>query len=87
VTQFDWDPPKAEINRRKHKVPFSEAQTVVDDDPMADVDERHGDEPRFRLIGYSRRGRLLVVIVSADDRVISARRATKHERDEYARRR
>jgi uncharacterized protein len=29
---FEWDQGKAERNLRKHKVPFSEATTVFDDD-------------------------------------------------------
>jgi hypothetical protein len=46
------------------------------------------DEPRFITVGRSSMGRLLVVVTSdggPGPRIISARRATKRERDAYAR--
>ena len=50
-------------------------------------DELHsGDEPRFKSLGYSDLGRILVVVTSDDGvqpRIISARRASKRERHAY----
>jgi len=51
---------------------------------------RRLSEPRIRTIGYSPMGQVIVVITSTGGpkpRIISARRATKRERDEYAGRR
>jgi uncharacterized protein len=82
---YDWDEVKAEANVRQHAVSFGEAETVVDDMLSLWVaDVAHSDvEARLRIVGWSAKGRLLVVIVSASGsrpRIISARRATKRER-------
>jgi len=83
--QFEWDPQKAELNRRKHGISFVEAATVFSD-PLAITfdDEPHSaDEERFITIGHSSRGELLVISHTQRGtalRVISARRATAHER-------
>ena len=83
--EFEWDRQKAELNRSKHGVSFVEAATVFSD-PLAVTfdDERHSaDEERYITIGNSSRGRLLVVSHTQREtalRIISARRATPHER-------
>ncbi len=80
------DPAKAAANRRKHGVTFAEAATAVDD-PLARerADDEHAD--RWVLIGRSDRGQLLYVVYEivtpALGRIISARRATPHERKSY----
>ncbi len=86
--QFEWDPAKAAMNRAKHGVTFEEAQTVFFN-PLAVIfeDEAHaGDEPREILIGHSARQRLLLVCFierGRHIRLLSARRATRKERNEY----
>jgi uncharacterized DUF497 family protein len=83
---FTWDPKKAESNLRKHGVSFLEAVTVFAD-PLALVieDAQYGN--RAVLVGQSERLRLLVtVFVELNEdwiRIISARRATSHERRRY----
>jgi uncharacterized DUF497 family protein len=84
--RFTWDPRKAASNLRKHGVSFTEAATAFEDDLGAYYpDTLHPD--RFVLIGYSRRHRLLYVVhaeVRQDViRIISARRATSHEKAHY----
>ena len=84
--RFIWDPAKASRNRSKHGVTFEEAETAFDDKLGAYYpDALH--EARFVLIGYSRVHRLLYVVhaeVGADRiRIISARKATKHEKKHY----
>ncbi|MBZ0136358.1 MAG: BrnT family toxin [Planctomycetes bacterium] len=83
--EFDWDPRKSESNLRKHRVTFEEAMEVFKD-PLSltipDVD----DEERWITIGRSLKDRILVVVFTeATDtiRIISARRATKHEQNAY----
>jgi len=84
--QFTWDPKKAESNLKKHGVSFNEAVTVFAD-PLALVIEDPLYGERAILIGQSERQRLLftVFVELAEDwvRIISARRATSHERRRY----
>ncbi len=84
--RFEWDPKKAAANLRKHGVSFDEARTAFDDELGAYYpDTLHAD--RFILIGYSKPRRLLYVVyaeVKLDAiRIISARKATKHEKAHY----
>jgi len=92
VGTYDWDPDKAEVTRRRRGITFDEAEAVVlDPASVTRFDFAHSaDEPRFITVGLSTRGRVLVVITSERGprpRIISARRATKRERDAYLRRR
>jgi uncharacterized DUF497 family protein len=86
--RFEWDARKAAGNRAKHKVSFEEAVTVFGD-PLGRItdDPRHSaDEERFVLFGQSDRHRLLVVLFTERGeaaRLISARKATRHERRKY----
>jgi len=87
--QFEWDGQKAKDNRRKHKVSFDEATTVLADPLSATIrDPLHSGsgEERFVTMGLSARGNLLVVVhLDWDEivRIISARRATRSERRKY----
>lgn len=91
--EFDWDPAKAESNRRKHGVAFEEAMGVFAD-PLAlsRPDEEAGQgEERWVTIGRNRASNLLLVVhtwieLSADwtaIRIISARRPTRREARQY----
>lgn len=83
---FEWDRKKARANLAKHGVSFDEAATAFDDSLGAYYPDRL-HEARFILIGYSRRHRLLYVVHAEVDiaaiRIISARKATKHEKTHY----
>jgi len=83
---FTWDPRKAAANVRKHGVSFDEAATVFGD-PLALAIEDAIDPGRTLLIGMSERQRILLTVyteIEADTiRIISARRATSHERKHY----
>ena len=86
--KFEWHEAKAEANLRNHGVSFQLASTVFRD-PFAveRVDDRedYGEE-RFILIGMAH-GRVLLVVIYTERsdriRIISARRATVHEHDDY----
>lgn len=88
--RFVWDPQKAVVNLRKHEVSFEEAETVFYDDNaelLADP-EHSNEEDRFVLLGLSARARLLIVCHCYREqesviRIISARKATKRERQFY----
>ena len=87
---FVWDGTKDELNLKKHRIPFEEAQTVFSD-PNARMifdPEHSGDEDRFILLGISSGLRLIVVChcYIEDDmiiRIISARKANKNEQKQY----
>lgn len=87
--RFEWDPNKAEINLRRHKVSFEEAvEAFFDPEAVDDFDPDHSEqETRYNLIGLSSR-RLLFVVYTEEAaeviRLISARKAEKKHRRIYA---
>lgn len=89
---FEWDKSKATINLKKHGVSFEEAKSAFSDERaklIADPDHSE-DEDRFILLGYSSSMRLLVVChcYRTDEsviRIISARKASRHEAASYRR--
>jgi len=88
--RFEWDPEKELSNRKKHGVPFEEAQTVFFDENARIIsDPDHSEhEERFLILGMSMTHRHLVVCHccrEADSviRLISARQATRNERALY----
>ena len=85
---FEWDPGKASSNLYKHHVSFEEAATVFKDLLSITVlDPDHSvDEERYITVGMSTHGRLLLVAHPENQehiRIISARRLTPRERQEY----
>ena len=86
--KFEWDEAKAATNFGKHRVSFEEAASVFED-PLAytfDDPDHSAGERRMLTFGYSRAGHLLAVVHAERGRsirVISARRATRHERGIY----
>ncbi len=86
--RFEWDESKAALNWRKHRVSFEEASSVFND-PLAYtfLDPDHlMEEQRLLTFGHSHAGRVLAVAHAErgrNIRIISARRATRHERVIY----
>jgi uncharacterized protein len=84
---FEWDEAKAAENYAKHGVSF-ETATKVFRDPFGverlDDREDYGEE-RFVLIGVAEEIVLTIVYTERNDRIriISARRATRREQDDY----
>ena len=88
---FFWDERKDGLNRRKHGIGFDEASSVfaderavLFDDPLHSV-----EEDSFLLLGMSGLARACVVCHDCSDtediiRIISARKATKKEKERYA---
>jgi uncharacterized DUF497 family protein len=89
---FSWDPDKALQNERKHGITFEEAATVFDDCLaviLPDPDDNTGED-RWIAIGLTNTRILALVAHLHTDgegraiiRIISARRATSHERRKY----
>jgi uncharacterized DUF497 family protein len=85
--KFQFDPAKAKSNLRKHKVSFADAEGVFYD-PLAihQIDPDSVDEERWIAVGMSSTNKILVVSYTLRDdeiRLISARRATRHEVKDY----
>jgi uncharacterized protein len=88
--RFEWDPRKARQNLKKHGVSFDEAVTAFYDTLSATFDDpdHSAEEQRYVTIGFSSKGRLLIVAHAErgeNTRVISARPATAHERKKHER--
>ena len=87
--QFEWDPDKAAINWKRHRVSFEEAvEAFFDPQAVDDFDPEHSrEESRFNLIGLSSRRLLFVIYAEVRKeviRLISARKAEKKHRSIYA---
>ena len=85
---FEWDSAKATANVRKHGVSFEEAVSALRDDLAATARdlEHSAAELRFITFGVSAYGRLLAVSHTERGnkiRIISARLATRTEREIY----
>ena len=85
---FEWNPDKAARNLRKHGVSFTEAATVFGDPLSATYhDPDHSiAEHRYITVGTSQSGRVLIVAHTdrgENVRIISARKITRREREQY----
>jgi hypothetical protein len=85
--EFEWDDAKAKTNLNSHGVSFSLAKSVFRDVFAVEfVDDREDGEERFVTIGMAD-GEVLLSVVYTERaeriRIISARRATQNEQDEY----
>ena len=90
---FHWDPKKATANVRKHQISFERAATIFRDPHLLSIpDEEHSEaEERWITMGLDENGILLVLVHtfektvanSARIRIISARKATKKETNNY----
>jgi len=87
--EFEWDDAKATENYARHGVSFELAKKVFND-PFAveRIDDRrdYGEE-RYIIIGLADREILFVAYTEREERIrlISARRATRYEQDDYFR--
>lgn len=90
-SQFEWDNEKAETNRAKHGVSFEAARSalVADDKAIEEPDDRHEE---LRINSIVRLGSVCLTVCwtmregDGVTRIISARRASRQERNRYANR-
>ena len=89
--RFEWDPGKAASNLRKHGVSFEDGRDVFYDQHglLLDDPDHSAVEERFILLGLSASAGMLVVVHCYRRhrdviRLISARRASRRERERYA---
>jgi uncharacterized protein len=88
---YEWDPDKAAANLRRHGVDFADAVGVFEDEyALRREDPDAQGEQRFVITGIDFLGRVVVVVYTYRGeyiRPISARRATRREREHYGRER
>ena len=92
MIRFEWHEAKNRNNRKKHGIDFETAQLVFDDPHCVSFIERVNDgEERWHAIGSIENIIVIVVVHTYREegldeviRIISARRATRHERNLYA---
>ena len=90
---FEWDPEKAKINWKKHKVRFEHSATVFRDPKALTLydDEHSENEDRWVTLGLASTGVLMVVHHTFNQlsdgnvniRIISSRKAIKREKQQY----
>ena len=88
---YQWDSEKADLNNKKHGIDFADAVGVFEDEWALTIkQEIVENEQRHASVGTDFTGRIIVVVYTyrGDDiRLISARPATKAERNVYEQRR
>jgi uncharacterized DUF497 family protein len=84
---FEWDEDKNRANIQKHKIDFADIPAIFSGPMLVELDDRedYGEE-RWIGIGFLRD--IVVVVVFTERRkdtirIISARKAGKHERKRY----
>ena len=87
---FQWDDRKAMVNIVKIGIDFADVIGVFDDeDALWQLDE-HSQEERHLILGLDLKGRVVVVVFTFRGqmiRLISARKASRHEQYQYEKRR
>jgi uncharacterized DUF497 family protein len=90
---FDWDISKAKSNFLKHRISFERATTIFRDPNIISIpdDEHSEEEERWLTMGLDEKEILLVISHTFESsnafayklRLISARKATKSEAEQY----
>ncbi|MCM1024495.1 MAG: BrnT family toxin [Prevotella sp.] len=87
--RFEWDNQKEKANIKKHKMDFTTAAFVFDDDNRLEIfDREHSDdEDRYIAIGLVDKTLVIITVAYTERgqkiRLISARKATAKERRMY----
>ena len=83
---FEWDDNKADINFKNHGIRFETAVKIfADDNKLIRYDEEHPQEERYNILGKIGNVLFVVCTFKQDNlvRIISARLATKSEKERY----
>ena len=86
--EYEWDEAKAATNFAKHGISFTAAARALEDPHKIEIlDDRFDyNEDRIQSLCMERGRVLFVVTVTPDEnvcRIISARKATRHEQERY----
>ncbi|MCK5180530.1 MAG: BrnT family toxin [Candidatus Omnitrophica bacterium] len=79
--EFEFDPRKSEINKKKHGISFVEAQALWKDPDFIEIPVKTSDEPRFLVIGRISNKYWTGIITYRQERIriISVRRSRPEE--------
>ena len=87
MLEFEWDENKNQVNIRRRGISFQEASRIFRLSTLDEIDDREDyGETRIASIGEAD-GRILYVVYTWRNnviRIISARRANRHERRKYS---
>ena len=90
LMQFEWDEEKSNANKAKHGLSFELARFVFDDCYHLSLPDDFPEEERWRTVGLVNGVLILLVVHTLEEenneeiiRIISARKATRHEREAY----
>ncbi len=85
--RFEWDEEKNAVNIYNHKIGFADVPPIFNNPMLVELDERE-DYGEDRWIGIGILRNIVAVVVFTEPRqdtirIISARKANKHERKRY----
>jgi hypothetical protein len=87
MLEFEWDDEKAASNLAKHGVAFADAGRLFDDAYALHYPDRSMDHEEERFIGIGIVNGVILTVVYTERgdgiRLISARKATRHEQKAY----
>ncbi len=87
--RFEWDEKKSEANLQAHEIDFNHVPEIFNSPMMINLDDRFPyDEERYIGVGFLRNIIAVVAFVEKERdviRIISARKANKHESKSFER--
>ena len=83
--EFEFNSKKSEVNKKKHRIDFTEAQVLWEDPDLIEIPAKTIDEPRFLVIGriLDKYWSGVVTYRKGKIRIISVRRSRPEEVDIY----
>lgn len=83
--RYSFDPAKQASNLKKHGFDFADAQRVIESGKTVTFEDRRFDYGEVRYVTLGPLGDTLVVVVTAEteDRILSMRKADRHEQAIY----
>ena len=84
--RFEWDEKKRLSNIKKHGIDFVDIPAMFDGDIVTVIDDRFDyGETRYQTLGLLKNRGIMVVHTESETiiRIISARKANKHEEEVY----
>lgn len=82
---YEFDAQKSKVNKTKHGIDFTEAQSLWEDMDLLEIPARTEDEPRTLVVGKigDRHWSAIITYRNGKIRIISVRRSRREERELY----
>ena len=82
---YEFDAQKSKVNKTKHGIDFTEAQSLWEDIDLLEIPARTEDEPRTLVVGKigDRHWSAIITYRNGKIRIISVRRSRREERELY----